>query len=136
MLTAKPSVKGQWVYSSHIYNFGSGTFNDGVQSHDDRGINVANALLGNAAAWKVPLYLGEFSNFTLKADARWSLTRGRLMTRNQEVPDLGEDEQRQLDLLVLHPVHLPPRGCQLRDRQTHPRGHSSARHGTLTARSR
>jgi aryl-phospho-beta-D-glucosidase BglC (GH1 family) len=70
MLTAKPSASGQWVYSSHIYNFGYGTFNDGVQAHDDRGINVANALLGNATAWKVPLYLGEFSNFTLKPDAR------------------------------------------------------------------
>ena len=70
MLTAKPSASGRWVYSSHIYNFGYGTFQDGVQSHDDRGINVANALLANATAWKVPLYIGEFSNFTLKTDAR------------------------------------------------------------------
>ena len=29
MLTAKPSVSGQWVYSSHIYNFGYGTFPTG-----------------------------------------------------------------------------------------------------------
>ena len=70
MLTAKPSVRGQWVYSSHIYNFGYGTFDDGRAAHDDRGINVANALLANATAWKVPLYIGEFSNFTLKTDAR------------------------------------------------------------------
>lgn len=70
MLTAKPGGTRQWVYSSHIYNFAYGTFQDGVTSHDDRGINVANALLANARAWKVPLYLGEFSNFSLKPDAR------------------------------------------------------------------
>jgi hypothetical protein len=70
MLTAKPSGAGQWVYSSHIYSFGSGTFSDGVVAHDDHGINVANVLADNAAAWRVPLYLGEFSNFTLKPDGR------------------------------------------------------------------
>ncbi len=70
MLTAKPRGNYQWVYSSHIYNFGYGVFNSGVQVQDDHGINVANVLLANAVAWKVPLYLGEFSNFTLKKDAR------------------------------------------------------------------
>ena len=70
MLTAKPRGAYRWVYSSHIYNFGSGTFHTGVPQQDDRGINVAKVLLANANAWKVPLYLGEFSNFTLKPDAR------------------------------------------------------------------
>jgi len=70
MLTGKPRGNYRWVYSSHIYNFGSGTFNTGVTIQDDLGINVANVLLANAITWKVPLYIGEFSNFTLKPDAR------------------------------------------------------------------
>ncbi len=69
-MTAKPTVPGNWVYSFHNYNFSYGTFNDGVTRHDDFGITVVNAMLANARAWNVPLYIGEFTNFNLGVDAR------------------------------------------------------------------
>ena len=69
-MTARPAVPGNWVYSAHIYNFSYGTFSDGVTRHDDFGITVANQLLANARAWKVPLYIGEFTNFSVGTDAR------------------------------------------------------------------
>lgn len=68
-MTGRPTVGRNWVYSTHIYNFGYGTFSDGVARHDDYGITVANADLANARAWKVPLYIGEFTNFTKGVDA-------------------------------------------------------------------
>ena len=37
-MTGKPTVPGNWVYSMHDYNFGYGTFADGVVRHDDFGI--------------------------------------------------------------------------------------------------
>jgi hypothetical protein len=55
-ITSKPSAPDNWVYSIHLYNFAYGTFHDGVTKHDD---------LGNARAWSVPLYIGEFSSITL-----------------------------------------------------------------------
>lgn len=70
ILTGRPTAAGNWVYSTHIYNFAYGTFNDGVPRHDDFGITVANAALDNARRWRVPLYIGEFTNFTLGLDAR------------------------------------------------------------------
>ena len=63
-------MPGNWVYSIHDYNFGYGTFSDGVTRHDDFGITLANAVQANASAWGVPLYIGEFTNFTLGVDAR------------------------------------------------------------------
>ncbi len=69
-MTAKPSAPGNWVYSNHIYNFRYGTFQDGVTRHDDFGITVAREMLENATDWRVPLYVGEFTNFTLGVDAR------------------------------------------------------------------
>jgi hypothetical protein len=69
-MTAKPAVPGNWVYSMHIYNTTYGTFNDGVTTHDDLGLNVSNAALANAKSWKVPLYMGEFTNFNTGVDAR------------------------------------------------------------------
>ncbi len=68
-MTAKPTVSGQWVYSTHIYNFFSDVFNDGVTSHNDYGVNVANAALARARAWKVPYYVGEFTIFSNDVDA-------------------------------------------------------------------
>ena len=68
-MTGRPTVGRNWVYSTHIYNFGFGTFQDGVARHDDFGITVANAALANARAWRVPLYIGEFTNFTRGVDA-------------------------------------------------------------------
>ena len=68
-MTGRPTVARNWVYSTHIYNFGFGTFSDGVVRHDDFGITVANATLANARAMKVPLYIGEFTNFTKGVDA-------------------------------------------------------------------
>ncbi|MGZ6779536.1 MAG: cellulase family glycosylhydrolase, partial [Mycobacterium sp.] len=69
-ISAKPTVPGNWVYSFHDYNFSYGTFSDGVARHDDFGITLANADLANANAMHVPLYVGEFTNFTLGVDAR------------------------------------------------------------------
>jgi len=69
-MTAKPAVPGNWVYSAHIYAFSYGVFSDGVVRHDDFGITVANQLLANARAWGVPLYIGEFTNFSVGVDAR------------------------------------------------------------------
>jgi aryl-phospho-beta-D-glucosidase BglC (GH1 family) len=68
-MTGRPTVGKNWVYSTHIYNFGYGTFSDGVPRHDDYGVTVANAALANARAWNVPLYTGEFTNFTKGVDA-------------------------------------------------------------------
>lgn len=70
ILTTKPTAAGNWVYSIHDYNFSYGTFDDGIPRHNDFGITLANAVLANAAAWGVPLYIGEFTNFTLGIDAR------------------------------------------------------------------
>ena len=69
-MSVKPTAPGNWVYSLHDYNFGYGTFADGVVRHDDFGITVMNAALDNANAWRVPLYIGEFTNFSLGVDAR------------------------------------------------------------------
>ena len=69
-MTGKPTVPGNWVYSIHDYNFSYGTFSDGVVRHDDFGITLANAVLANANAWQVPLYIGEFTTFSLGVDAR------------------------------------------------------------------
>ncbi len=69
-MTGKPNVPGHWVYSIHDYNFSYGTFSDGVVRHDDFGITLANAVLANANAWQVPLYIGEFTTFSLGVDAR------------------------------------------------------------------
>jgi aryl-phospho-beta-D-glucosidase BglC (GH1 family) len=68
-MPGRPTAGRNWVYSTHIYNFGAGTFSDGVARHDDYGITVANAALANARAWKVPLYIGEFTNFAGGRDA-------------------------------------------------------------------
>ncbi len=70
VITGKPTVAGNWVYSNHIYAFSYGTFEDGVTRHDDFGITVANRALANATAWGVPLYVGEFTNFSIGVDAR------------------------------------------------------------------
>ena len=70
VMTGRPNAPGNWVYSLHNYNFGYGTFSDGVTRHDDFGITVANAGLANARAWGVPLYMGEFTNYTLGIDSR------------------------------------------------------------------
>jgi aryl-phospho-beta-D-glucosidase BglC (GH1 family) len=70
MMPNKPSAPGNWVYSVHDYNFTYATFSDGAPAHDDYGINLMNAVLNNARAWGVPLYIGEFTNFSLKGDAR------------------------------------------------------------------
>ena len=70
VMTGKPTAPGNWVYSLHNYNFSYGTFSDGVTRHDDFGITVANAALANARAWGVPLYMGEFTNYTVGVDAR------------------------------------------------------------------
>ena len=69
-IVAKPTVPGNWVYSIHDYDFAYGTFSDGVARHDDFGITLANTVLANANAWGVPLYIGEFTNFSLGVDAR------------------------------------------------------------------
>ena len=69
-LTGKPAAPGNWVYSVHEYNFTYATFSDGVQRHDDFGISLMTAVLNNAKAWRVPLYIGEFTNFSLGVDAR------------------------------------------------------------------
>jgi PKD repeat protein/aryl-phospho-beta-D-glucosidase BglC (GH1 family) len=69
-MTGKPSAPGNWVYSVHDYNFTYATFSDGVPRHDDYGISLMTAVLNNARAWGVPLYIGEFTNFTLGVDAR------------------------------------------------------------------
>ena len=63
-MTGKPTVAGNWVYSFHDYNFSYETFSDGVPRHDDFGITLDNVMLANATSWKVPLYIGEFTNFT------------------------------------------------------------------------
>ena len=70
LMTGKPSAPGNWVYSVHEYNFSYATFSDGVPRHDDYGITLMNAVLNNARAWGVPLYIGEFTNFSLGVDAR------------------------------------------------------------------
>jgi aryl-phospho-beta-D-glucosidase BglC (GH1 family) len=70
VMTGRPNVLGNWVYSYHAYDFNYGTFSDGVVRHDDFGITMANVMLANAQAWKVPLYIGEFTNFSLGIDAR------------------------------------------------------------------
>ncbi|UDY36949.1 PKD domain-containing protein [Dermatobacter hominis] len=80
-MTAKPAVPGNWVYSAHIYAFSYGTFSDGVVRHDDFGITVANQLLANARAWKVPLYIGEFTNFSVGVDARQMTAATMAQTR-------------------------------------------------------
>ncbi|TDN90932.1 PKD domain-containing protein [Microbacterium sp. BK668] len=80
-MTGKPSAPGNWVYSVHAYNFGYGTFSDGVPRHDDFGINHMNAVLANARAWGVPLYIGEFTNFSLKGDARTLTSADMAQTR-------------------------------------------------------
>ncbi|MCW2530265.1 MAG: cellulase family protein, partial [Pseudonocardiales bacterium] len=69
-ITAKPSTPANWVYSIHIYDTQYGTFNDGVPAHDDLGITFANKSLANAKAWRVPLYVGEFYNFSKSKDSR------------------------------------------------------------------
>ena len=69
-MTGKPTVSGNWVYSIHDYNFEYGTFSDGVVRHDDFGITLANVVLANANTWKVPLYIGEFTTFSLGVDSR------------------------------------------------------------------
>ena len=69
-MTGKPTVPGNWVYSIHEYNFTYETFSDGVPRHDDFGISLVTAVLNNARAWGVPLYIGEFTNFSLVDDAR------------------------------------------------------------------
>jgi hypothetical protein len=58
ILTNRPSAAGRWVYSTHLYNFGYGTFSDGVPRHDDFGITVAKHVAGQRAALEVPLYIG------------------------------------------------------------------------------
>ena len=80
-MTAKPAVPGNWVYSAHIYAFSYGVFSDGVVRHDDFGITVANQLLANARAWKVPLYIGEFTNFSVGVDARQMTESSMAQTR-------------------------------------------------------
>ena len=70
LLPGKPTVPGNWVYSLHDYNFTYATFSDGVPRHDDFGITLMNAVLSNARAWRVPLYIGEFTNFSLGVDSR------------------------------------------------------------------
>ena len=70
LMTGKPSAPGNWVYSVHEYNFAYATFSDGVPRHDDFGITFVNAVLSNARSWGVPLYIGEFTNFSLGVDAR------------------------------------------------------------------
>jgi aryl-phospho-beta-D-glucosidase BglC (GH1 family) len=74
VLTGKPGGNFNWVYSTHVYDFAYGTFSDGVQQHDDYGITLVNHDLANARAWKVPLYIGEFTVFGDLAPA-WNLTR-------------------------------------------------------------
>ena len=69
-MSGKPTVPGNWVYSTHLYNFGFGTFDDGVAAHNDYGVTVANKVLANATSWKVPLYIGEFTTFSKSIDAR------------------------------------------------------------------
>jgi hypothetical protein len=73
VMTSAPGGDFNWVYSMHDYNFGYGTFSDGVTRHDDFGITVVNKDLANAKAWNVPLYIGEFTNFELGIPA-WNLT--------------------------------------------------------------
>ena len=80
-MTGRPTVGKNWVYSAHIYNFGFGTFSDGVASHDDFGQTVANAVLTNAKNWKVPLYIGEFTNFTKGVDATLLTTADMAQTK-------------------------------------------------------
>jgi aryl-phospho-beta-D-glucosidase BglC (GH1 family) len=81
-MTRKPNVPGNWVYSLHDYNFSYGTFADGVTRHDDFGITVMNAALANATAWRVPLYIGEFTTFSLGVDAR-QLTDAAMAETNE-----------------------------------------------------
>jgi PKD repeat protein len=69
-LTGKPSAPGNWVYSLHEYNFTYEVFSDGVPRHDDYGITLMTAVLNNARAWRVPLYIGEFTNYSFGVDAR------------------------------------------------------------------
>jgi len=73
VLTGRPGGDANWVYSMHDYDFGYGTFSDGVTRHDDFGITLMNVDLANAQAWQVPLYVGEFTNFELGIPA-WNLT--------------------------------------------------------------
>ncbi|MCW2525313.1 MAG: glycosidase [Pseudonocardiales bacterium] len=68
-MTAKPTTPGSWVYSTHIYNINGGTFDSGITTQDDFGINVAEADLANATRWHVPLFIGEFTIFSLGTDA-------------------------------------------------------------------
>jgi aryl-phospho-beta-D-glucosidase BglC (GH1 family)/PKD repeat protein len=81
-MTGKPTVPGNWVYSLHDYDFSYGTFSDGVTRHDDFGITLVNAALANATAWRVPLYLGEFTVFSLGVDAR-QLTDAAMAETNE-----------------------------------------------------
>jgi hypothetical protein len=69
VMTAKPTTPGSWVYSTHIYNISDGTFETGSADQDDFGIKVAETDLANAIRWKVPLFIGEFTIFTLDRDA-------------------------------------------------------------------
>lgn len=69
-MTGKPQAPGNWVYSVHDYNFTYATFSDGVPRHDDFGITLMSAVLNNARSWGIPLYIGEFTNFSLGVDAR------------------------------------------------------------------
>ena len=49
VLTGRPGGDVNWVYSMHDYDFGYGTFSDGVARHDDFGITLMNVDLANAA---------------------------------------------------------------------------------------
>ena len=80
-MTGKPSAPGNWVYSLHDYNMTYATFSDGVPRHDDFGITLMNAVLSNARSWRVPLYIGEFTNFSLKGDARTLTAADMAQTR-------------------------------------------------------
>ena len=107
-MSAKPTAPGNWVYSLHDYNFGYGTFADGVVRHDDFGITVTNAALANANAWTVPLYIGEFTNFSLGVDAR-QLTDAT-MAQTGKFLSLGQVAPRELDVLGLRQrVHADDR---------------------------
>ena len=100
-MTARPTVPGNWVYSFHNYNFSYGTFSDGVVRHDDFGDDPGQRRCWpTPASWKVPLYIGEFTNFSLGVDAR-TLTDAT-MAQTKRLPRVGQAERRQLDVLGLH----------------------------------
>ena len=125
-MTGKPSAPGNWVYSLHEYNFTYATFSDGVPRHDDFGITLMNAVLNNARAWGVPLYIGEFTNFSLGVDARNLTDADMAQTR------LFLDWAKQNGVSWTFWAYLQPLATDdddgLRDQPAHHRREERARH--------